>query len=189
MGSLEDYLAGFGQAPLSPEIINAQDACGQTALAWAVEYGWPEATEVLLNYGASACRPGQSLRGEMPLLNLAIVCPVLNGSDRDLVDVVKLLLEVGAKPNSVDHEGWTALHVAASWNNAAVIKELVRFAGDALTWDALTEDGQTAQALSLGAEFDKQVQDLFRNQGASHVEVGFSVSESDEILDSVDVQC
>jgi hypothetical protein len=61
MGSLEDYLAGLGQAPLPPEIIDASDACGQTALAWAVEYGWPEATQVLLHYGASARRPFSSL--------------------------------------------------------------------------------------------------------------------------------
>jgi hypothetical protein len=189
MGSLEDYLAGLGQAPLPPEIIDASDACGQTALAWAVEYGWPEATKVLLHYGASARRPRPSLRGEMPLLNLAIACPASTGSGRDLVDVVKLLLEAGAEVNSVDHEGWTALHVAASWNNAAVIEELVRFAGGALTWDALTNDGQTGQTLSLGAGFDKRVQDIFRNQDASQVEVGSSDSESDEFFDSVDVQC
>lgn len=53
-----------------------------------------------------------------------------------------------------------SFHVAASWNNLPVIKELVKHAGKYLAWDALTDDKQTANDLALNCEYIGPVQTL-----------------------------
>ncbi len=58
----------------------------------------------------------------------------------------------------VDHEGWTALHVAASWNLLDTIEELAHMDGQRLDWDAVTNDGQTALNLCRGGDLNEQVE-------------------------------
>lgn len=36
--------------------------------------------------------------------------------DEDIIETVRLLLIAGANVNAIDHEGWTPLHIAASWS-------------------------------------------------------------------------
>ncbi len=188
LGSLERYLAGLGQAPLQPEIIDAPDSCGRQHLRGRWRAGGSRLQGVLLQYGADACRPRPSLRGQMPLLHLAMARPTpTTSSERDLVEVVRLLLEAGAEVNGVDHEGWTPLHVAASWNSAGFIDELARFAGSTLSWDAQTNDGQTAEDLAHAAGFNQQVQNMFRNCVAAQGGDDYlSDSESEQFFDSVE---
>lgn len=60
----------------------------------------------------------------MLLLHLVIAGPISQDPNESVVDVVRVLLEAGVDVNSLDHEGWTPLHVAASWSNYDAIKEL-----------------------------------------------------------------
>lgn len=164
-GTLDEYLAGLGQCPLPPDTIDAVDSCGRSALAWAIEYMWHDAARTLLKYGADPRQSRPSLRGSLPMLHLVIACPAIQEAVKPSVDTIRLLLEHGADVNGLDHEGWTPLHVAASWNNAAVIKELALFANGALAWDAMTADNQSAVDLALGAGFDAEVQHILQHKG------------------------
>lgn len=159
-GSLEEYLASFGQIMLPPEIIDAPDSCGRTALAWAVEYGWSDAVNILLKYGSDPHQLRPSMHGKSPLLHLVIAGPASQASNPGFLDVVRALLRSGVDVNAVDHEGWTALHVAASWNLYSVIQELAHYGGSTLNWNAKTDDRQSALDLSLGAGIDDEVQQL-----------------------------
>ncbi|PKX96925.1 ankyrin repeat domain-containing protein, partial [Aspergillus novofumigatus IBT 16806] len=161
--TLEDYLGSFGQAKLLPAIIDAPDSCGRTALAWAVEYGWAGAVESLLRYGANPHQLRQSLQGKSPLLHLIIADSAFQSSNDGFLRVVRLLLREGVDVNAVDHEGWTPLHVAASWNHYGVIQELALFGSNKLDWDSMTDDNQSAMDLSLGAGFDEGVRRLLRH--------------------------
>lgn len=95
-------------------MINDQDSCGRSALAWAVEYMWHDAARTLLQYGADPCQSRPSLRGSLPMLHLVIACLAMNEAEAQPVDTVRLLLQHGADVNGLDHEGWNLLHVAAS---------------------------------------------------------------------------
>jgi len=195
LGSLETFLAGYGPSP-SPSpagSIDIPDARGRAPLAWAVEYGWEDAVRTLLRHGADPRRAGPSLRGYQPLLHLAIAGPVSDRSNDAILGVVRLLLEAGADANGPDHEGWTPLHVAASWNNLEVIRELARFAGPALGWDSVTDDGQSAAALAPEDGYDEEVQLLLRSRGlgeapGSPASTGYACSESSDYFDCVEQQ-
>lgn len=64
----------------------------------------------------------------------------------------------------MDYENWTPLHVAASWNNHDIIRELVTCGGDALDWDLLTNDSQSAMELSLNGGINETVQGVLKNR-------------------------
>lgn len=161
--SLEEYLASFGQAVLPPDVIDYPDSCGRTALAWAVEYGWVDAAKMLLQYGSNPHQLRPSIHGNSPLIHLAIAGPASQRAHADFIGVIRLLLKAGMDVNAVDHEGWTPLHVAASWNQYDTIEELALFGGSALCWDALTDDKQSAMELSLGAGVNEKVQRLLQD--------------------------
>lgn len=165
--TLDEYLASFGQATLPADFIDAPDARGRTALAWAAEYGLADAVKTLLRYGSNPHQLRPSVRGKSPLLHLVIAGPTWQHSNAGFMDVVNQLLEAGVDVNAVDHEGWTPLHVAASWNNYDVVKELATCAASELHWDSLTDDKQSATELSLGAGFDARVIRLLQNHASS----------------------
>ncbi|KAJ4301694.1 hypothetical protein N0V90_003787 [Kalmusia sp. IMI 367209] len=161
--TVSDYLKNFEPASVLTSIIDTPDSTGRSALAWAVEYGWGHATRALLQHGSD---PNQLVRspGVMsPLLHLAIAMPVSANKDNGSLNVVKELLKAGANINAVDHENWTPLHVAASWNNYDVIRELLTFGGDMLKWDLVTSDNQSAMDLSLNSGVNDQVQSILKN--------------------------
>ncbi|KAI9655254.1 MAG: hypothetical protein M1829_000667 [Trizodia sp. TS-e1964] len=148
LGTLDEYLNSIGSAQLPPQFIDVPDSCGRTPLAWAVEYGWADATRTLLRYGSDPHQLRPSVHGKSPLLHLVIAGPV--STDAGFLDVVKALLEAGSDVNAVDHEGWTPLH------------ELAEFGADALNWDLLTNDKQSAVELSIGGGFSADVQHLLQ---------------------------
>lgn len=120
------------------------DALGRTPLAWAVEYGLTASTELLLKFGAN---PNQ-LRftkdgGFSPLIHIAIAGPRSTWMDDEIVETVRLLLAAGADINGTDHEGWTALHIAASWSLFRVTDTLYQCGREFLAWDVQTLQGET----------------------------------------------
>jgi len=197
--TLGEYLEEFNSTSSSSETIDIPDSTGRSALAWAVEYGWIDATKTLLQYGAN---PNQLVRSSgvvSPLLHLAIAMPVSENTDNGSLDVVKELLRAGASINAVDHENWTPLHVAASWNNYSIIRELADFGGDTLDWGLVTNDNQSAMDLSLNAGINGQVQGILKNHELSREQTistedrqrGAESSESEEehFFDSEEGRC
>ena len=120
------------------------DARGRTQLAWTVESGCPEAVESLIEYGSDPHQLRQSVQSTSPLLHLAIADPAGQESTQQsgarFVEVVRILLKRGVDINAVDHEGRTALHVAASWNLLDMIEEFADMDGQRPDWDAVTND-------------------------------------------------
>ena len=166
---LKDYLASFSQPSLS-KIIDTPDARGRTPLAWAVEHGHPSAVATLLQHSANPHQLRRSAQTTSPLLHLAIAAPASQQEegtppDPRFQDVVRILLLHGVDVNAVDHEGWTALHVAAAWNLRGMVAELARGGGADVDWDAVTEDGLTALELCRRGGCDKQVEALLVTKG------------------------
>ena len=114
----------------------------------------------LLKHGSNPHQLRPCVRGKSPLLHLVIAGPASQRSNAGVLGVVRLLLQAGVDVNAVDHEGWTPLHVAASWNLYSVIQELARFGDSALNWNAITDDKHSALTLSLGAGPNRKVQRL-----------------------------
>jgi hypothetical protein len=160
--TLDDYLGKSESTLPSTDAIDIPDSTGRSALAWAVEYGWASATRTLLKHGANPHQLVRSTGVVSPLLHLAIAVPVSASIDNGSLDVVRALLKAGANINAVDHENWTPLHVAASWNNFDIIRELVTFGGLALDWDMVTNDGQSAMDLSLNGGINERVQAVLK---------------------------
>ena len=141
--SLEAYLNNVSRGSFD---IDIQDSRGRSALAWAAEYGWTEAASLLIKHGADPKQSRQSCYGDLPLLHLALAGSNRTNGGQSSMSVVKLLVEAGADANSWDHEGWTPLHVAASWNNYFVIRKLQEVA--LLDFRAMTWAGETVVDLS-----------------------------------------
>jgi hypothetical protein len=162
--TLDDYLGKSRSTSLLTDLIDVPDVTGRSALAWAVEYGWIDATKTLLKYGANPHQLVRSPGVTSPLLHLAIAVPVSKRVDNGSLNVVKELLKAGVDINSTDHEGWTPLHVAASWNNYEIVHELVASGGDVLNWNQVTSDNQSALDLSLNGGINERVQNILRNR-------------------------
>jgi len=151
--TLEGYLFSLLEAGALADVIDMVDSCGRTALAWAVEYGWADAVATLLYFGANPYER-LSLRGKLPLLHLAIAGPA---SNTGFLDVVRILLRAGVDINAKDHEGWSPLYIAASWNLIEIVEELARFGRLTLDWIATTDDGKSAFDLSANDEYNDRI--------------------------------
>lgn len=137
---LEEYLQSLHPQTLA-EFIDKPDFHGRSALVYAVEYGWHDAVETLVKFGANVNQLRLGDRKGLTLLHLLFAGPAQNTT----LQIARVLIENGADVNMRDSEGWTALHIAASWDNYTGMAVLNR-AGAEVT--AQTFDGETANMLS-----------------------------------------
>ena len=134
--------------------VDAPQADGATALAWAVH--WDDLATADLLLGAGADVDAANDLGVTPLMLAG-----LNGS----VPMVDLLLRAGADPNAARPAGGTALMMAARSGDATVLRRLIAAGADL---DAATSSGHTAlmwavaerhtRAVTLLAEVGADVQ-------------------------------
>ena len=142
-GSLADYLNSLHPEELKI-MIDVPDVRGRTPLAWAVEFGLPNAVGLLLRFGAYPNQLRSTIDGGYPpLIHLAVAGPCSSWMDSDVVEIVRLLLQAGADPNGTDHEGWTPLHIAASWSLFNVTDTLQQCAQSFMNWQARTVTGES----------------------------------------------
>lgn len=146
---LGDYLRSLEREELN-NLINCTDSRGRTPLTWTVEFGWPEATRILLEYGADPHRITTTQRGRITLLHLAVAGPNAQFSRPGFLDVIDLLLEMGVDVNAKDHEGWTPLHIASSWGLCNLPS---LFSHTDLDWTLLTDDNMSVDDLSPMEQF------------------------------------
>lgn len=147
--SLSDYLRSLERDNLV-NLINCTDSRGRTPLTWAVEFGWSDATRILLDYGADPHRAATTKWGSATLLHLAVAGPRSQFLRAGFLEVIDLLLQMGVDVNARDHEGWTPLHIAASWG-ICDLRSL--FSQPALDWSVLTDDNMSVDALSPIEQF------------------------------------
>lgn len=148
--SLEDFLRSSDRRLLK-NTINLPDNRGRTPLMWAVEFGWPDATQTLLKYGANLNLQVNLQSGATTtLLHVAVAGPVSQFLRDAFREVVDILIKRGINTNARDHEGWTALHIVASWGNYQ-LKSLIE--NPDLDWKAQTGAGQSVDDLSPVAQF------------------------------------
>lgn len=153
--SLPDSLRSLKDHDVLSAIIDRADSQGKTPLAWAVEYGWANAAETLVNFGANPDQTRRSRDSKSPLLHLAIAGP---NSSRSC-EVVRTLLSAKVDINAKDEELWTALHIAASWNLHDIVREIVQKHPDL---SAITMAGDTALDLAIRAGAEESLVELLQ---------------------------
>ena len=134
--------------------VDAPQADGATALAWAVHWDDLATAGLLLAAGADA-----------NAANDLGVTPLMLASQNASVPMVELLVRAGADPNAARPAGGTALMMAARSGDATVLRRLLAAGADV---DAATRSGHTAlmwavaerhpRAVALLAEVGADVQ-------------------------------
>lgn len=112
--TLDAYLEDKIAPNTLSSIIDTPDGLGRSALYWAVEHCLDMAVPVLINSGADVNRRSRlplSMAPSLPLLHLALAGPASSQRNAKYLQIIRFLLHGGADVNTVDHEGWTPLHV------------------------------------------------------------------------------
>lgn len=125
---------------LVPAARDVKDEQGQTALHWAVIRGCADGVSLLMKSGAD------------PHTGWPALVPAVSMRNPDLV---RVLVEHGARVNAFDSGGRTALHMAAGSGDVAVVKYLLEHGAD-----VRAHDGSAHTALHSGASFDDVVEAL-----------------------------
>ena len=159
-GTLNDYLNRAAAEGIVSDRIDATDSLGRSALSWAVEHGWAYAAETLIRFGANVHQRTRSIYGGLPMLHVALAGPTSGNLGAAFLDIVKMLILAGANVNATDHEGWTPLHIAASWNSYAAIRTLLEYSSQSLNWDAVTSSGQSASQIAAESGGDEALIEL-----------------------------
>lgn len=131
--------------------VDAPQADGATALAWAVHWDDLATAGLLLAAGADA-----------NAANDLGVTPLMLASQNGSVPMVELLVQAGADPNAARPGGGTALMMAARAGDATVLRRLLAAGADV---DAATRSGHTALMWAV-AERHRRAAALLAEVGA-----------------------
>eukprot|EP00756_Hemistasia_phaeocysticola_P025475 Hpha_TRINITY_DN16008_c3_g2::TRINITY_DN16008_c3_g2_i1::g.120519::m.120519/K06694/PSMD10; 26S proteasome non-ATPase regulatory subunit 10 len=122
-------------------ILDAQDNDHRTPLYFALQHGWDEVVEFLLEKGADPCHT--DVRGVTPL-HLA----AYSNSRRS---TRLLLAQKGVDPNAQDEKGCSPMHLAAHRASTDVVEMLLAAGGD-----ASLPDKRGNLAIALAERMDKK---------------------------------
>ncbi len=136
--------------------VNAPQADGSTALAWAAHWNDLETADLLLGAGAKV-----NAANEYGVTPLALACSNANAA------MVERLLKAGANPNAAQWSGETALMTCARTGSVEAVNSLLANKADvnaatrrgqtALMWAAAEKHPEVARALiSHGADVNAQ---------------------------------
>ena len=105
--------------------LEARDSRGQTPLILAIRYHQLSTVKVLLEFGAS-------LDGEYGENHLEIVSPLGIAVENNGIDIMRVLLRVGADPNTKiwSSSTWTALYYAAIRGYVEAVMVLLDYGAD-----------------------------------------------------------
>lgn len=142
--------------------IDAPDAKGRSALAWATEFLWADAVDCLLSFGASVrqLRSSAITYGYSPLLHLALAGTRDGRHVGRLERIFASFSCYGYDFEAEDHESWTAAHIAASWASEVSLRLLWKWAGGTLSLTKLTDQWRTPFDLALDAGAAAELQGL-----------------------------
>ena len=137
-----------------PASVDARSADGFTALHFAAFFGRPEAARLLVNHAADVDAHGAGWMTGTPLHSAA------SGSHAEVVGV---LLEAGADPNTRQSGGWTPLHAAARAGDVASVTLLLASGADATAandestsvLEMAQGSGDVATAATIAASLDR----------------------------------
>jgi ankyrin repeat protein len=86
----------------------------------------------------------------MPLLHLSLAGPANDVAA--LLQIVQALIRAGANIMATDNEGWTSLHIAASWNMHSISQALLETNDRDKLIAAKTYRGETAYDLACDSK-------------------------------------
>lgn len=90
---------------------------GKTPFIWAIEEGYPEIVEYMIQHGADVNKPAQYADRDLPIM----LATIGNGN----VDLVKLFLKYGANTSLTNIKGKTLIMYAAEYRNIDILKILL----------------------------------------------------------------
>ncbi|BCB03461.1 ankyrin repeat domain-containing protein [Bacillus sp. KH172YL63] len=131
-----------------PNLCNAENEHGLTALGVAAHYGHLDVVELLLNFGADIHAVSRSKLTYIPS-NTALHAGVAGKASKE---VVEFLLKNGAKVNKTDSSGYTPLHIAA-FDAGAEITSLLLTHGDG---EGILSAGDQRSPLDIARERDNK---------------------------------
>lgn len=110
--------------------VNLADMIGMTPLHMAAGVLNTDITTCLIELGADVNRPMESSGNTV--LHLAVQAEASNFTDTqsNSLSCITVLLEGGAKPDAVNHEGRTPLHEACGAGRKAVVEIFLRYGAD-----------------------------------------------------------
>lgn len=134
-------------------LSNAAASDGARPLHLACFFAQTEAAELLVKRGADINIAVEAFGGVYPLHSAA--------ASRS-TDIIRILLEARADPNTTQNGGWTALHAAAKHGDVAIATLLLEYGADQ---NIKTSDGTTAHQM-LSDDSPEAIRDLL-NAGAT----------------------
>lgn len=108
--------------------------------------------DILLDYAVDPHRVTTTERGSFTQPHLAVAGPSAQFLTAGLLRIIDILLQMGVDANAKDHEGWTVLHIAASWG-ICDLQNL--FSHSVLDWSVLTNDRSLVDDLFPVEQFFK----------------------------------